>query len=440
MRSLMVIVLLLAWANVARAQQPDTTATRDSIARADSAARADSIAIVREIERMGAGNTRPDTTRPPPVGPGQGSINPRLLPDISAIGEAIGDLSPDGSTQESGRRIDIREVELALSAAVDPYFRADFILGLSDLEGISVEEAYITAVALPGQLQARIGRFHMPVGKQNTTHRAELQTIEYPHVVQRFLGPEASKGTGLWVSKILAPFGFYQEFLVTVVDHFGESEEELTTTESPTRRLSGLGFSSRFRNYWDLAESTNLELSASAATGRRAQPVLCADLPSCPAAAGAPGVNVRQSLVGADLTFRWRPLQRALYKSFILQAEYMRQLNERDPALPPEFGTSAAYAGPRENASGAYVFARYQLSRRTYLGGRYDWVEEPDNGAGMEGGSFTAASAYLQLFPSEFSKFVLGYERQMPPGRVGAIDRILLQTTFAVGPHRPHPF
>jgi hypothetical protein len=45
----------------------------------------------------------------------------------------------------------------------------------------------------------------------------------------------------------------------------------------------------------------------------------------------------------------------------------------------------------------------------------------------------------LQFFPSEFSKFVLGFERTMPRGQQ-ATNRLLLQSTFAVGPHRPHPF
>jgi hypothetical protein len=46
---------------------------------------------------------------------------------------------------------------------------------------------------------------------------------------------------------------------------------------------------------------------------------------------------------------------------------------------------------------------------------------------------------FYQVFPSEFSKFVLGFERTMPKGG-GATNRLLLQSTFAVGPHRPHPF
>ena len=432
------IALALAPTREAAGQQPtDSTRrprTRADSLRADSLARADSIALVRELERLQTDPRATSGAQPPAAQ--QGPSNARLMPDISAIGEVIGDFTPNTVTQESGKRFDIREVELALSSAVDPYFRADFILGLSDLERIAIEEAYITSTGLPWGLQARIGRFHMPIGKQNTTHRAELQTVEYPYVIQNFLGAEASKGTGISLSAIFAPFGFYQEFQLSAVDNFfGEEEEELVTDKGTNERLSGLGYAARFRNYVDLTEATNVEISASAATGVRAQPISCGTL-SCSADAGATGTNARQSIVGADLTLRWRPLQQALYKSFILQAEVMRQINEKDPDLPTLPGTNVSYAGPTRDNTGAYMMGRIQIARRRYVGARYDWLQDPT----ADGRRFQAASAYFQFFPSEFSKFVVAYERTMPAGGERKLNRILLQSTFAVGPHRPHPF
>jgi hypothetical protein len=409
-------------------QQRDTT-------RADSAARAraDSLRLVRELEALG----RDTTVAPRAQGTGQaGPTNPRFLPDVSAIGEFIGDFTSRRSTQETGRRFDIREVELAIQAAVDPYFRADIILGLSDEEGIAIEESYLTAIRLPGGLQGRLGRFHMPIGKLNTTHRAELLgNVEYPYVIQRFLGPEGGKGTGLWLSGIFAPLGFYQEVQVTVVDGIGESEEELVAEPPSNATAAGLGYSLRLRNYLDLSESSNLELSGSLATSRRAQPILCDGEAACAGFDGTPAANARQSLIGADVTFRWRPLQQGLYRSFMLQAEFIRQVNQDAPSLPEVPGTTVTYAGPVRGFSGAYLFGRYQVGRRSFVGARGDWVEDPEG----DGDPLRAASVFVQFFPSEFSKFVLGFERTMPK-RQQATNRLLLQSTFAVGPHRPHPF
>jgi hypothetical protein len=362
---------------------------------------------------------------PLPVQQQQGPINPRLLPDISAVGDLIGDLSPDSSTQEDGERFLVREVELAFQAAVDPYFRGDIFLGVSPSEGIDVEQAFITTTALPAAIEVRLGKYLMPVGKINTTHRHDLHTIEYPWIIQRFFGPEGLKGTGFYVSRIFGVFGFYQELIGTAIDVFGEPLEDVgEVLENPNNDLSDIGFSARLRNYWDLSESSNLELSGSAITGKRTQPAFLLLEPI--------GVNARQTVFGADLTYRWRPLEQGLYKSFILQAEFMRQLNESDPELPDP---DVIFEGPTGDFSGAYVFARYQIKRRGYLGARFDWLEDPDT----DGETFIAGSGYFEFFPSEFSKLMIAYERLMPETG-DATNRFLLQATFALGPHKPHPF
>lgn len=71
-----------------------------------------------------------------------------------------------------------------------------------------------------------------------------------------------------------------------------------------------------------------------------------------------------------------------------------------------------------------------------FVGARYRWVQDTLAG----GASFRAASAYPRFLPSEFSEFALEYEHTMPPAGTQKRDRLLIQNTFAVGPHRPHPF
>jgi hypothetical protein len=46
---------------------------------------------------------------------------------------------------------------------------------------------------------------------------------------------------------------------------------------------------------------------------------------------------------------------------------------------------------------------------------------------------------YLEWFPSEFSKLVAGYEAVSPSGGT-LVNRLLVQATFSLGPHKPHPF
>lgn len=436
-----VVALLLA-APVASAQQPDSASR--ARARADSVAKAgrDSIALMKEL-----GAALADTTTPAraPIAATSGPTNPRLLPDVSVVGDLVSDLSPRGSTQEGGARFGIREVELAVQAVVDPYFRGDVFLGISDLEGIAIEQAYLTTTSLPNQVEARLGRFLMPFGKQNTTHRHDLHTIEYPYVIQRFFSPEGLKGTGVYGSRVFSPFGFYQELQVTVVDRLGVPAADLVTEEPVNKSLTGLGVSARVRNYVDLTEAQNVELSFSGMTGRRAQP-LAASYAALFTDVNA--TSARQSTIGADLSYRWRPLQQGIYQSFLLQGEVMHQFNEREPAVPrasasqclallgaPCPAAAAAYAGPTRDYTGAYLFARYQTGQRSFLGTRYDWLQDPD----ADGRTLHAGSVYVEWFPSEFSKLVAGYEAVMPQGAT-LLHRLILQAAFSLGPHKPHPF
>jgi hypothetical protein len=425
MRTTLCSVALALLAAGSAAAQQDSTRTR---AQRDSAAAADSLAIVRELEGMQAGR---DTTPTGRMAGATGAVQ-RLLPDISVVGDFVGDLSPEGSTQEGGRRFGVRELEVAFQAAVDPYFRGDVFLGVSDEEGIAIEQAFLTTTSLPWGLEGRIGRFIMPFGKQNTTHRHDLHTVEYPWVLQAFLGPEGLKGTGLYASKVFSPFGFYQELQVTAVDGLGEPAEGLATEEPVNRRLGGLGYSARLRNYVDLSQAANVELSFSGMTGKVAHPLGVLD----PEADAVNAYATRQTTLAADLTFRWRPLQQGLYRSFILQGEVMHQLND-DPGETIQMpdGTTVDFEGPRRGFTGAYAFGRYQLSRRTFLGARFDWVQDPT----ADGEALTAGSAYWQFFPSEFTKLSAAFER-LSPAAGDAVNRILLQATFSIGPHKPHPF
>jgi hypothetical protein len=406
-------LLLLAGAGTAAAQQTPppapTPAVPDTSAAADSAA----------VAAMLAG--QPAAAAPQPEAGGQasgGPTNPRLMPDISIVGDLVGDLSPQGSTQADRTRFGVREVELAVQAAVDPYFRGDVFLGFSDAEGVGIEQAYLTTTSLPYGLEARLGRYLMPFGKQNLTHRHDLHTTEYPWVIQRFLGDEGLKGTGLWVSKVLAPFGFYQEIQVTAVDRLGEAPEDLVVQEPVNKRLSGMGYSARLRNYFDVSQASNFEVSGSVLTGRVERPA---------------GINIidvdavaaRRTTLGADVTYRWRPLQQGLYKSLIVQGEFMRQINQDVENL----------AAPARGYDGAYLFGRYQVAARTFVGARYDWLQDPEN----DGRTLNAGSGYLEFYPSEFSKLSAALERYAPSGLDG-VNRLLLQATFAIGPHKPHPF
>jgi len=397
---------------------------------------------------------RPLSAQAPP--PAQG-----FNPDLSVIVDFVADVSPDEPRlTEDGRRFSLRELELGLQGVVDPFFRADVFLALHGGE-LDIEEAYLTALALPGELQARVGRFALPMGRVNLTHRPELLTLEYPLAIRTYFGAEGYAGTGIGLSRIFAPLGFFQEiqlFLLNGVegeghahdhdnghdghDHGDEVAGALVVLGPARSGVEQFGVMGHLRNYVDLSAATNVEIGMSWAAGtveryRRPTP---ADL----ALSDEPADVVRsyrgQRFYGLNTVVRWRPPSRGLYRSLIWNTE------------------SFAHAGPESTVWGGFTQLQWQLGRRTYLAGRFDAVQTPGFqevevfGEGAErhvhwyrssgGDPLRAASAAVTFFPSEFSRFRLSVEREWGSGfgddsrgwRAG------LQTTFSLGPHRPHAF
>ena len=414
-----IVVMLLvaaATAPVIRAQEPEAAQDTTAPQAADSADNLEAIEA-RLLGELGAA----DSAAPGPAQGAQGGAAGSLNPDLSLIADFLVDLSPEEATLENDERYQLREVEIGIQGAVDPYFRYDAFLGIHG-DGIEVEEAYATTLSLPASLQARLGKFLVPFGKVNLTHRPELQMFDYPLVHREFFGEEGFSSTGVWGSWIGAPLGFYQEVSIVGAEGMeahahGEEEhaEEETDPLSPAQEdgeeaggqslADDLGdrlWLAHLKNSLDLTPASNLELGASWAT----------------AIVEEEETRARTNLYGLDVTFRWKPPQFSKYRSAVLQAEAIW----RDEA------------GIGETRAGGFAYGQWQLARRWYVGARADWVEPPEGEGTLSGGQLL-----VKWFPTEFSQLRLAYERQ-DPEESEALDRLILQTTFALGPHRPHAY
>jgi hypothetical protein len=91
--------------------------------------------------------------------------------------------------------------------------------------------------------------------------------------------------------------------------------------------------------------------------------------------------------------------------------------------------------GVTAKAFGYYVSAEYQLARRWFAGGRYDWSEralEPEL-------RDRAGSLLLTFRPSEFSQ-VRGQFRRTSYADGPTANEFLFQFLFSIGAHGAHPF
>jgi hypothetical protein len=312
-------------------------------------------------------------------------------PEISVIGNVLGHAG-DENEFDPRDSIALDEAELSLQAFVDPYAKAAFFIGIGE-EGVELEEGYAQFLTLPFDLTAKAGKMKANFGKFNTLHFHAWQWIDQPLVSRTFFG-EGIADSGISVSKLFP--NRWNLFLEATGEIYRGSVEELFEPE----RSSDLLYVGHLKFYRDLTESANVELGGSWASGPIAE-------------AG------RSEFTGVDLTYRWKPLERSIYRSFISRTELIR--NERDDQEDAAFGF--------------YTSADYQFARRWLAGIRLDGAERPDDPSLRDrGGALT-----LTFRPSEFSQVRGQYRRINYDGGPDA-NEFLLQLQFAIGAHGAHTF
>jgi hypothetical protein len=326
------------------------------------------------------------------------------------------------------RGFTVQNVELSLSAAVDPYFQAEahVIYMLDPISGESVfelEEAYATTLALPGGLQAKAGHYFTEFGIVNQQHPHSWDWLDQPVVATRLFGPDGMRGPGARLGWLL-PVDPYVELIAGVQNASGEtmasfgSDEELfgerpiggrLFTESEVHALDDLVWSARLRTSFDLDEETTVSPGASFAFG--------------PNATGGSGDTW---LWGFDLHVKWRPPQHERGWPFVVwQTEVLgrlydtaEQVDENDPSNP---GDDVLVPGDRLRDFGLYSQVLWGWQRDWAIGLRGEWAsgsgENYDAAAdalvGLEGDPFRddrlRISPLLVYKPSEFSRLRLQY-------------------------------
>jgi hypothetical protein len=127
-------------------------------------------------------------------------------------------------------------------------------------------------------------------------------------------------------------------------------------------------------------------------------------------------------LIGVDVTLRYRPLQRAIYRRFNVRSELVWS-REDTPS------------GEVSTAFGAYGLVEYQFARRWYVGGRLDRSGRPSDGTMVDRGG----SVFLTFWATEFSQ-IRGQVRRTHRAEGTAGTEALLQFSFSIGAHGAHVF
>ena len=345
-----------------------------------------------------------------------------------------------GDHDPSQRGFSLRNAELALDGAVDPYLKgfANIVLktDASDDTEIELEEAYLLSTSLPAGLQIKAGRFFAEFGRQNAQHPHTWAFVDEPLVFNRMYGSDGLRQNGVRFSW-LAPTSNYLEFILGVFNGQGGDASSFrfqgeagadgvervygrATQDRPLDSVGDLLYVPRIASSFDLTDSQTLVLGASAAFGPNDT-----------------GGDARTAIYGADVYWKWKsPRAEGGWPFLTWQTE----------ALGRNFQAGADLTAglPAEilHDWGLYSQIQWGWVRRWTLGLRGEYVTGDGGGSGeaaAERSAETRVSLNVTWYPSEFSKFRLQYNHEWREhAREG--DTVWLQVEFMLGAHAAHKF
>jgi hypothetical protein len=351
-----------------------------------------------------------------PVYAGAAAASKIFNPDIAVIGDFLGAAGknpaqpdPFALGGDHPMPLAMHESEAAFQAVVDPYARADFFLSFGE-EGVEVEEGYVTFTSLPGGLLTRVGKMRAAFGKVNSLHNHVLPWTDRPLVSYNLVGGEDGiSDAGLSVARLIPNPWLFLEATGQVFR--GDAGAEGSPLFQTTRR-SEMSYVGHLRAYQDITENSNVDFGASYSRGHNGL-LFNSESPDL-------GSRVTQ-LYGIDATFRWRPLQRSIYHSFVGRTEWIWSRRDQEDGL--------------QSGAGTYASADYQFARRWFVGARYDRSNRATDASLLDRGG----SLLLTYWPSEFSQ-IRGQYRRTNYALGPAADEFLFQFQFSIGAHGAHPF
>ncbi|MBM4054826.1 MAG: hypothetical protein FJ264_09180 [Planctomycetes bacterium] len=367
-----------------------------------------------------------------------------LFAAAGSTAEELGSLS-SGGHDPNQRGFTVQNLETTFDGAVDPYFKGQAsIVFQIDQDGeslIEVEEAFLTSMSLPLNLQAKAGTFFTEFGRLNPFHPHAWDFADQPLVNGRFLGPDGLRGPGARLSW-LAPTSNYTELFFTVQDSQGETAYSFRNddalfgreaVETSVRSMEDMLYTQRVTTSFDVTDETTVLLGASSAFGPNST-----------------GRDKDTIVYGLDMFWKWKSSYASGGFPFVTwQTEVMgRRFEAGEDA-------DAGLSNETLNNWGAYSQIAWGFKKRWVAGFRVDYVdglkefeghEEEEEEEGHhhhgEGLGFERLrfSPNLTFYSSEFSKIRLQYNFDDILGNDTSEHTVVLQFEFLLGSHGAHKF
>ncbi|MDP6419151.1 MAG: hypothetical protein QF492_08095 [Candidatus Krumholzibacteria bacterium] len=335
------------------------------------------------------------------------SANGLILYSSGSLGETDEHEHEGEHSPEEGLRI--QETELQLSANVDPYSKAVLTFAMHGSSAFELEEGYLQTRRLPAHLGLKVGRFLWDFGKHNQYHSHQFPFVEKPHAWEELLGEHGLAGEALQMNW-LSPLPWFAELSATAfpLNHSVYGEH----AEAPENHW---GKSLHLAQLFETGKCSTLELGGSWLSG----PV-----------AHEHEEEIEEGdreFLGFDATWKWIG-SRANAKQLEIQGEWIR----RSDRLGEEDITG----------SGWYLSSRAKVSRRFWIGARYDSFHSPshedESGEHEHSGESSTIALSLAFVASEFQAWRMDLMKRAVGE--GTYPAIRLQANFTIGSHPAHRY
>ena len=210
-----------------------------------------------------------------------------------------------GGQDPKSRGFTLVNAELTLAGVVDPYFRGDaniiFQIDEEGETGVELEEAYLTTLSLPANLQVKAGQFFTDFGRHNPQHPHAWHFVDTNVVNSRLFGGDGVRNPGVQLSW-LTPLPFFCELSGSVQNSHGETafsfrnepDEEFAgrvLVERDVKSAQDLLYLTRLKTSFDITDEVTVVPGASALFGPNGT------------------ARDRQTQIyGADFYLKWKPL------------------------------------------------------------------------------------------------------------------------------------
>jgi len=345
-------------------------------------------------------------------------VSRTLNPAISVNGLMRAQVADKNTSAEmNGFQMD--GVEAQFTAMVDPFWKANVILGLhpvhaeeDDAHGhattyeMGIEEAVVENRSMSAGLGLKAGRFRLPFGKSLPLHMHQYAFADAPLGLTSFFGDHSPTENGVQIMADV-PLPWYSDLNLYGVS--GESEAFDAANKD-------LAYGARLTNLWDVTDDASLELSGSWLHGQDGR---------------HPGESQDVDFLGVDLTWKWVSSTRTGGPAVTVTGEVLFPQYQEGPTDPV----------------GWYALAQYRFSRNWWLGAGLGQAkaemgldDDPDLHAHGFDGDLREYKLNLTFAPSEFS-FVRGEVGRYKDQITGEDDtRAILQVNFTIGSHPAHMY